>query len=535
MNKLFKSFIFLIMALVFAGKSHAWQNTFENDKLKLEVWTENVQLNPQQPLDIILKFEMKNGWHILADEPGDIGKPTRVNLDLPEGYALKNVRWSVPKRFESDGIVQFGYDNVAFYRATIVPIYRPERQIEIPLEVSWLSCKEECIPGKFTSMMVFDVTDWNIFATEDFKLIANMAEPTFEIKTASPVAENSSLLPILIMAFVGGIILNFMPCIFPILTLKAIALIQGRFNHKEMRVDALLYMLGVVLSFLSVAGIMAILRAQGEYVGWGFQLQNPYFVAVMLIIFVVVLLMFLDVVTIKNPLADKMGRLSMNDKRIGAFITGFFAVLIASPCTAPFMGIAIGYTLSQSAYVYVPVFLFLALGYALPFTLVGFFPKALHKMLPKPGRWMEILKKIFAIPVFLTCVWLVWVLYNQLSNRQLASLSSEMWHEYNPQKVEQLVADGKPVLLNFTAKWCITCLANERLAFSSANFQKAVKQNEIYLFKADWTNENPEITKALALYGRNSIPLYVYYDGKSSQYQILPQILTSSVLLSYLK
>ena len=128
MNKLFKSFIFLIMALVFAGKSHAWQNTFENDKLKLEVWTENVQLNPQQPLDIILKFEMKNGWHILADEPGDIGKPTRVNLDLPEGYALKNVRWSVPKRFESDGIVQFGYDNVAFYRATIAPIYRPERR-----------------------------------------------------------------------------------------------------------------------------------------------------------------------------------------------------------------------------------------------------------------------------------------------------------------------------------------------------------------------------------------------------------------------
>ena len=535
MNKFIKFFVIFIMALVFAGKSHAWQRNFENDKLLLEVWTENTQLNPQQMFDVILRFEMKNGWHILSDNPGDIGRPTVVKFDLPEGYQIQNVRWSAPKRFETDGIVQFGYDNVAYYRASIIPIYRPERQIRIPLEVSWLSCREECIPGKFAGELNFEVTNHNFLPTSDFKLIAAQADKTFNVEDLLPAPEDSSLLVILLMAFVGGLILNFMPCIFPILTLKAISLIQGRLNHRQMKIDALLYMLGVVLSFVIVAGVLVFLRAQGEYVGWGFQLQNPYFVGLMLIIFIVVLLLFLDIITLKNPLADKLGRLSMNDKRIGAFATGFFAVLIASPCTAPFMGIAIGYTLSQPIYIYLPVFLVLGIGYALPFTLVGFFPKALHKILPKPGRWMEILKKIFAIPVFFTCVWLVWVLYNQLSTHTYNERQIVAWQEYDPQKVEKLVADGKPVLVNFTAKWCITCLANEKLAFSSNEFVDLVSNKNIQLFKADWTNENPEITKALAAYGRNSIPLYVYYNGKSSKYQILPQLLTSSILVSYLE
>ena len=215
----------------------------------------------------------------------------------------------------------------------------------------------------------------------------------------------------------------------------------------------------------------------------------------------------------------------MSNRRIGAFATGFFAVLIASPCTAPFMGIAIGYTLMQPLYVYLPVFLSLSLGYALPFTLVGFFPKVLHKMLPRPGKWMDILKKVFAIPVFLTCLWLVWVLYNQTGRHAADTASTAEWQPYNARKVAELVDKGEPVFINFTAKWCITCLANERLAFSSKEFSDLISLRKIHIFKADWTNESEEITKALAAYGRNSIPLYVYYDGKSRQYVILPQLL----------
>ena len=203
MNKYCRFLLILIMALVFAGKSHAWHNSFENDKLKLELVPQSMQLNPQQEFDILVKFTMKNGWHILADNPGDIGRPTVLKFDLPEGYQLKNVRWSIPKRFENNQIVQFGYDNEAYYRATIVPIERPEPQIRIPLEVSWLSCREECIPGKFETTMDFEVTEWNIFPTEEFKYVANLADKTFRVNldaSGGSRSQSSSLWFVLLLA-----------------------------------------------------------------------------------------------------------------------------------------------------------------------------------------------------------------------------------------------------------------------------------------------------------------------------------------------
>ena len=309
---------------------------------------------------------------------------------------------------------------------------------------------------------------------------------------------------------------------------------QGRLNHRQMRIDSLLYLAGVVLSFMIIAGFLAFLRAQGEYIGWGFQLQSPVFVAVILVIFVIVFFLLLDLIKVRNPFADRLGRISMSNRRIGAFATGFFAVLIASPCTAPFMGIAIGYTLMQPLYVYLPVFLSLSLGYALPFTLVGFFPKVLHKMLPRPGKWMDILKKVFAIPVFLTCLWLVWVLYNQTGRHAAGTASTAEWQSYNARKVAELVDKGEPVFINFTAKWCITCLANEKLALDTSRFAELVQKHHIHLFKADWTNKDRHIAEALERYGRNSIPLYVYYDSENEDYVILPQLLTPGILNEYL-
>lgn len=287
---------------------------------------------------------------------------------------MKDARWSVPERFETDGIVQFGYSGTAYYKTTVVPLPRPERRIEIPLQVSWLACREECIPEKFSLVLSFEVTDLNPAPGSVFKSALAAAEKSFVRAPQSPSSSGDVSFPVvLLLAFVGGLILNFMPCIFPILTLKAISLVQGRLNHRQMRIDSLLYLAGVVLSFMIIAGILAFLRAQGEHIGWGFQLQSPVFVAVILVIFVIVFFLLLDLIKVRNPFADRLGRISMSNRRIGAFATGFFAVLIASPCTAPFMGIAIGYTLMQPLYVYLPVFLSLSLGYALPFTLVGFF------------------------------------------------------------------------------------------------------------------------------------------------------------------
>lgn len=516
------------LSLVFAScrESQALAVEGTTDKVTVKVLTSTDEINETQALDVLVKFTMHNDWHIFAENPGSIGRPTEVKWRLPEGYRVENIRWSKPKDFKKGKIIQHGYDTTAYYSATIVPIDRPEKVQDLDVEVSWLACREECVPEKMVRTLSFTVTDVNLLPGTEWRNEEELALRSFKTADIPANAQAYNLLLIMIMAFTGGVILNFMPCIFPILTIKAISLVQGSIRPKEMRQEALLYMLGVVLSFLITAGILLLLRLQGEQVGWGFQLQSPLFVGVMLAIFIVVFLLLMDWIHLPPLFADKLGRVTASKKKVSAFLTGFFAVLIASPCTAPFMGIAVGYTLTQPPYVYFPVFTALALGYALPFALVGFFPKTIHRILPRPGKWMAILKKIFAVPVFLTCLWLVWVLHSQLVIRNASSAGTMVWEAYNKAKVEKLVADGHPVFVDFTAKWCITCLANETLVLHSPEFEKLAQSKKMLLFKADWTNDDPEITEALAAFGRNSVPLYVYYSGKDSGYVILPQLLT---------
>lgn len=353
-----------------------------------------------------------------------------------------------------------------------------------------------------------------------------------EYSSDMPFQQDSSLFLVLFMAFVGGLILNLMPCILPILTLKAISLVQSVHNTKESKIEAFMYFFGVVFSFMLVATILVILRINGEKIGWGFQMQSPTFIVIMIIIFFVISLMLLDIITIHNPL-HSVGRVSFKQKRINAFMTGLFSVLIASPCTAPFMGVAIGYTLAKPLYIFYPVFLALSIGYALPFTLIGFFPTVMKKFLPKPGKWMLILKKLFALPILLTCLWLLWVLNSQIDfikTKEETTSDNLQWQTYSEQAVNDSIKKGNAVFIDFTAKWCITCLANKKITLNSKEFAQIVEENNILLYRADWTNYDDNIEKALKNYGRNSIPLYILYPKNNKKYKILPQLITPNIL-----
>lgn len=520
--------VILSMALVFSGKSFAFMQNYETDKVKVTLLTSYDAISPHQDLDVLVKFEMKKGWHIFAQDPGDIGLPTKVEWKLPQWYQVENVQWSRFQKFESDGIVQYGYDKTAYYRAAIKPYADARGRAEFSGKITWLACLDECIPEKFMFNFTLPVTNHDLIVNKHFAEASLSAQKMF--MDSHTDIQNQSLWMVILMAFLGGIILNFMPCIFPILTIKAISLAQGTINKTKSRIEALIYMAGVIASFLVIATVLVWLRSTGEEIGWGFQLQSPLFVMIMIVVFFIIFLMLLDVVNIRNPFANRVGRISFTRRKVNAFFTGFFAVLIASPCTAPFMGIAIGYTLSQPIYVYYPVFLSLSLGYALPFTLVGMFPKVVHKVLPKPGKWMDILKKIFAIPVFLTCVWLIWVLSSQMQNRPEMEFKSLSWQKFDAQKVEALVQNNKPVFIDFTAKWCITCLMNKKIALQSDDFVTLAQERGLNLFRADWTNNDAAVSKALEAYGRSSIPLYIYYDGHGNDYKILPQLLTPKIL-----
>ena len=445
---------------------------------------------------INLTLKPKEGWYIHSHNPGEFGMPAKVKWK--EGnYSIVDESWSVGEDILYHGFGINAYKNYGKYHAII----KTENN-EVPeFDLFFMSCKDECIPEKIH----FAITS-ETFVQDKLSFITQNKE-TFGRAV--------------LFAFIGGLILNLMPCVFPVLFIKIIGVIRIK-NKKQSVIDSLNYMIGVVLSFFIIAFILRIFKQQGQILGWGFQLQSPYFVVIMAVVFFVLGLMFLDVI--------KVG-VRMNTIPVNSFLTGLLSVLIASPCAAPFMGAAIGFVLTSNvpSSTFFSVFGALSLGYALPFTLAGVFPEFMQKILPRPGKWMLILKRFFALPMFVTCIWLLWVLWGNIN------INDKIWQKYSPEKVETLVAKGEKVFVDFSAKWCLTCLANEKIVLNSDDFAVLAKERKIQLFKADWSSKDKEIIgNVLLKYGRSSVPLYVYYPG-NNKYIILPQLLNFEIISEKLR
>jgi thiol:disulfide interchange protein DsbD len=400
----------------------------------------------------------------------------------------------------------------------------------------------------------------------------------------------------LVGAFIGGLILNLMPCVFPVLSLKLVSLLQHR--RPDERADGArslvahgaAFMGGVVASFVLLAALMIGLRASGVQLGWGFQLQSPWVIASLTALFFLIGLNLLGSFefAVGGSLASSRTAQDLQDDRVaGSFWTGVLAVIVAAPCTAPFMGAALGYAVTQPAPIAIAVFATLGLGMATPYLLLTLFPQALAR-LPRPGAWMERLKQLMAFPMFATCVWLLWVLSQQIDENGLAvmlgalvlfgmaawsfglaqrgangfrwvaacaaavatyaliaatgqdgveaaqsarakSAASSAWQTWSPAAVEREVGAGRPVFVDFTAAWCVTCQANKRLVLSSGGVTRAFADKHVVLMRADWTNRDPLITQELARFKRNGVPLYVLYDGRGGA-RVLPELLTANTV-----
>jgi thiol:disulfide interchange protein DsbD len=392
---------------------------------------------------------------------------------------------------------------------------------------------------------------------------------------AAPEMSAAALLVALGFAFLGGLILNIMPCVLPVLSVKALAF-AGEAQVGQARRHGLLYLAGVVATFLALAGALIALRGAGEAVGWGFQLQAPWVTGGLALLFFVIGLNLLGVFTIGGAIQNAGAGLSTRGGDVGAFFTGALAVVAATPCTAPFMAGAIGTALTQSAATTLVIFLALALGFALPLTALSFAP-ALQKRIPKPGAWMERAKNVLAFPMFAAAVWLAWVLAEQtgpagvlallslaaalgfalfvgrwgrawllagvialaltaaLAWRSLfgveaeAVLSAEAW---SPARVAQLRAEGRPLLVNFTAAWCVTCKLNEATTLTNAHVAEVFTAANAAYLVADWTNRDAGIAAALAERGRAGVPLYLFYPAGGSEPIVLPQVLSEALIVN---
>jgi thiol:disulfide interchange protein DsbD len=403
-----------------------------------------------------------------------------------------------------------------------------------------------------------------------------------------PAGVSLALLHALGLALAGGLVLNLMPCVLPVLSVKALGLIRhGRGSAAVLRWHGLAYAAGVLSSFAMVAGALIALRAGGEQIGWGFQLQSPVFVTLLAYVLFTMGLGLSGVLVLGGRLTGAGQALAGRPGYAGSFFTGALATVAATPCTAPFMGVAVGFALTQPWTTALLVFEALGLGLALPYLALAFVP-AWRRFLPGPGPWMERLQHLLAFPLYASAAWLVWVVSVQAgpqgvavalaglvliafaawlhqvsrgattrgrrvatavgialavgavalgplaaAGRSGAPVQAEGtgWEPFSPERLAELQARGRPVFVNFTAAWCITCLVNERVALRSPAIADAFARKGVVALKADWTSRDAAITRVLGSFGRSGVPLYVFYRGGQADPTVLPQVLTESAVL----
>ena len=418
-------------------------------------------------------------------------------------------------------------------------------------------------------------------------LISINENQNFIIDSGIEIQESNSslsLIQAIIFAFIGGLILNLMPCVFPVISLKVLSFVSmGNESVAKIRIHSLSFCVGVLISFIAMGLALIILKQIGNNLGWGFQLQSPIIVGYLSILMFVIGIILLTDINIGSSLTRLDNK--SNNSYLSSFLTGVLAVIVASPCTAPLMAPALGYALVQPDGLTMPVFVSLGLGFAFPYLILSMNPKLINVM-PKPGQWMETLKEFFAFPMFATSLWLIWVFakqtdtdmligllvtillislilwfinksnnknlnliyllllaiiiifegknildYEYPSNKNMDNMENVSYTIWDPEIETRYKNSNQAYLINFTAAWCITCQANDKIALSRPKIKKYFKDNNVEYIVADWTNKDNEILESLESYNRNGVPLYIYWKPGMDESKILPAILTEQILL----
>ncbi|MDB9868081.1 protein-disulfide reductase DsbD family protein [Pseudomonadales bacterium] len=688
--------------LSLAGPAAAQASDFttsDGPNVNVSLVSEVTGIEAGKPFWVMLRQEIRPGWHTYWRNPGDSGAPTEITWDLPAGYSAGEIQWPFPERIAYGPLVNFGYNNLALYPVLITPPAEVSAgTATLTAKARWLVCADICIPENTTLTLTlptgtdaginmsaqaiflaarqqvpavidldarwasvgqqlvlqvplggdpkqvrkvdyFPFTDgvienpaaqqllltdnnmtltltqgWDysaassldgiivVYENVGFDGAEDVVASAFEIRPASgpiagspPVAAGTSVWTAILFAFVGGLILNLMPCVFPVLSIKVLSLVQQvGGDETRIRAHGWVYLLGVVLSFTLIAGVLIGLRAGGAQIGWGFQLQSPWVIGLLVYLFFLIGLNLSGFFEIGTRMMGLGESLLQRQGYSGSFLTGVLATIVAAPCTAPFMASAIGFALTQSNLVALTIFAALGLGMAAPYLLLCYSP-ALLRALPRPGAWMARFKELLAFPMYASAIWLVWVLTQQAGSmgvllilggllllvfaiwllrdlggsllrrrvlmvmalmlvalalslpiqlqapaagdgsQDLASGPSQsyagpVYGAYSDAKLASLRAGG-PVFVNLTAAWCITCKVNEAVALNLDAVRLAFEAKGVQYLKGDWTNQDAEISRLLEAYGRSGVPLYLLYAGPTGEAQVLPQILTQGIVI----
>ncbi|WP_440959173.1 protein-disulfide reductase DsbD family protein [Oceanicaulis sp. LC35] len=664
--------------------------------------SDRTSVAPGETFYLALHQQITPGWHTYWRNPGDSGEPTRLDLDLPDGWSAGGMIWPAPHSYDLGPLSNYGYSaEVTLPAPVTVPANAAPGPLTITAFATWLVCEDICIPEeadltltlqigetavdragealiaqalelapveapdmraglegdsnglvltlsdpRFAGAVLSDVTFYphesgvidhaadqalihegedlridvasgylsrngvdqprtgvlvytaqrgDAWTEEAVEFTARNGLRVNELAAAmpatpagsdeeggqpAPAPQSIGFLQAAGLALLGGLILNLMPCVFPVLSMKALTLVEKRgAERNEARTLGLVFAAGVIGTFLVLGGMLLVLRVAGLPALWGMQLQAPLVVAGLATLMFLIGLNLLGVFEIGTSL-QSVGSGVKDSGRRGAFLTGVLAVFVAAPCLAPFMTGALAFALTQPALASLTIFVFLGVGLAFPFVLVSFVPGLLN-LLPRPGPWMTRFREILAFPMFATAIWLVWVLSAQLGSSgvlwlmlallavsftvwalrlsgavgrvmvvagvlmTLGSLSvtarmepvtrtapgQSEWAQWSDSAVLEAQAAGRPVFVDFTAAWCVSCQVNKLGALSDGQVKAAFAEQNVALFRADFTNRDSVIAEALARHGSAGVPLYLVYPAESGEPEILPPLLTSGIVI----
>ena len=705
-------------ATALAGLSSGTAAGFElgNHPVRAELVASRAPVRAGEPFELGVKLEIDDGWHTYWRYAGAAGAPSHVDWRLPPGLEAGELRWEAPQKYDEQGLVVYGYADETMLSAEVTGVPEAADSLAIAAEVSWLVCREVCIPGDTLLTLGLPLAgaaapaNEELFekhrrrmprpwagpeepvrlrhrvsgapeggetvsltiiprgedvavdgATPDFYPIEGesflLDPPTRRVDSAASQVHlelnlyfegeekpaeltgvvvyerpgdpgpsyrtvsldldagrrpglsameftgaepaRGSLPAYLLFALVGGLILNLMPCVFPVISLKVLGFVsQAGESRARARQLGLAFSAGVVAAFLGLAGAVLLVKSGGEQIGWGFQFQSPAFVIFLCALVFLLSLSLFGLITVRIAVGQgNLGGLADGEGLAGSFFNGVLATILATPCTAPFLGTALGFAFSQSAGVTVGIFLVTGLGMALPYVLLAAEPGWL-RFLPRPGPWMERFKQLMGFLLAATALWLLWVLGKQLgveaviwtaafllalamaawipgqwidlrssprqravawtaaaaitaaayggflhplmaAERQLSEApagESSGWLAFSQDEIERQVAAGRHVFIDFTAEWCWTCKVNKRAVLDTEEVGDRFSRHDVVLVRADWTNRNPEITGLLRAFGRSGVPLYVIFPGgRIDAPLVLPEVITPGILFEALE
>lgn len=614
-------FFAAVAAVLLSFRVDAGAEAVRTPHVTAELVAETQTVQPGEPFTIALSLRPEAGWHTYGPEPGDSGLPTRIEWNLPQGLRAGEIQWPQSVQLTGPPIVTYGYESDVLLPVRIEVENELATGPDIPLFATarWLACRDDaCVPGKadLTLNVRVDAAPprpdprWEAaFAAARASASGDSAPPaaaggrapasmspsgaTGDETAGSGSAGDGAVTfwAAVVLAFLGGLVLNLMPCVFPVLSLKVLGFVHvAHHEPAAVRRHGYAFTVGVLVSFWILGGALLVLRAAGNALGWGFQLQEPVFVAAMAALLTAMSLNLLGVYELGATISGAVGRYDSERGYRGSFLSGVLATVLATPCSAPFMGTALGWALVQPAVDAVAVFTSLGAGMAAPYLVFSCAP-ALMRALPRPGAWMETFRILMAFPLLATVAWLVWVFGQQTGNDGVLALLLALllgslavwlvarfrsgtpraisravgaaclaagvvlvasaartgdgdvaavaaaptgdvpWQAWDPAAIERHRSEGRLVFVDFTADWCLSCKVNERVALSGDGFAEMLRTHEAVAMKADWTRADPRITEALAGFGRNAVPLYVVYPPDPAREPIiLPQVLTPGLV-----